>query len=397
MTEQEGFELKKPVIFENEFKEQEVSKFFVSHLGSAEVDGLVVGLHAREPANSEAARVLGRAFPSISKRELSRLYQGWRESWGSAELPHGLIDRVPYSKLLDAFQRLYESSEPRTDNLVRAIASDCDASWAIAEENRVTTDPNRPVLKPAQGLTLEDGTRILTGSPSLISRVPFHWLVDAVAENTVGIDDQGELKKPFLLLSIHGMDDGMDGKAREGQDIVIAGGSVRKKKPVRIIDPEVRKWFVETFMVKVKKEGVTVRNESGEGRRLLQVAVHTLGLKDARVYRYEGDQLIVEKKDPQGLRFAAALQGLEDFREGRNYNVSGFKVDKDGRVNKVEKEISVGAKGSNFQVIQAELTDERVRRDVVAQRGVEKIFSELLVEFSQGNYKDYKTQAVKLD
>jgi hypothetical protein len=275
--------------------------------------------------------------------------------------------------LMKACRKIWNRVERPVDDITKAVADGCNASWWIAKKSRLWADANRESFfhKP-RGVEVAIGeeTKLLqTKEYPTSARAALYWALSKTIEDTVGLDEFGQVEAPFLRLALHGMTN------REHADVVIGGGDLKLGDEGKLASEKVLRWFGKTLVEKVAERGVGVElGGDDDKRRTPTVAIHH---RDPRVEVLEKglDGEIVStfvKRD--GASLSGAGLGVEHFRIGDKFRVK----DVDGK----ERDLYFPGFGKEFHTIQLELSN-RVRKNSEVRQAFEEVLAEMMVEFSE--------------
>lgn len=226
------------------------------------------------------------------------------------------------------------------------------------------------LLSPARGATLSSGEVIPSKEYPTSVQAALYWAVRRVAERSVGLDEEGKVKAPFVRLAIHGMVD------TPQSDIVLGGGNVRPGKEEKPASDTVLRWVAETLASKLAERGVTVPDLQEEGSsRSPVVAIHRLGDDEVELFTVGADKRVVARRVArQGTSFSAGGIGLGYYRTGARFEVE----DVSGK----QRSLEFPGLGEEFHTIHA-VTCSSLRMQKANREALAGVVSELLVGFSE--------------
>ncbi len=150
------------------------------------------------------------------------------------------------ARIILQIKRLHEDY---TGELTTDVATQSSGSYFIARFVRRYLDANRP----AESRKIKKQSRIEFGHGYQFAQ---YYLLQRMFKETIGQEKEGEAKKPFLHISLHGKTD----KSGDVGDVILANGLKYGKMPC---DPQIARWFAERFNAKMRERNIK-DEESGE-------------------------------------------------------------------------------------------------------------------------------------
>jgi len=357
---------------EPDVKERSIKKYWEYREGSPEMPVVFVIPHSQKPSAMEMAGLLREKFPKRDMEELNSLAKKWIVA-SSSEKPHKVLssDHLDYT-VYDSIQRLRDVNEVQTSEIVGETTNRMDQEEKPAvlasKRSRMFGDPNRPSFfhKPTGVGKRGKENFIQTKEYPTSVRASWYWALEKKLKDSMGLDADGKLLKPFLQIAIHGMKDRKMESGESAYDVVIGGGNLAKGEAGELASPEVLDWFSKNMAEKLTQV---------EDCREMRVAIDRKGKEEVEIFELGEDNEVIKKEAQKvGPGLSGAGLGLEFFRHGKTYKVE----DLGGNT----RELKLPGLGKNFNTIQLEIS-RKIRGNSLLRETFSKILAELAVDFKR--------------
>lgn len=361
-----------------ETQETAIHKYWEIIPGSGDIHALIVAPHGIKSNRSELLSQLREQYPDRERVWLEGKIDEWLQA-PKGEKPHKTLPETdPRFPIFAAIAAARDHVDPHTDELAKAAADGGgERVWvALAKKSRMRSDANRSSWfhKPRGSAEGEPHFLQTREFPTSV-RASMYWVATKAVEATVGIDEQGHAKEPFLQLVVHGMSDRVDKTTQDRYDIVIGGGSTRKGTEGWLANPKVLRWFSQRLAQELHQQAMTV--PKGEGVEPVKVVIDWAGKPNVEAFQVDEAGEVEKTSLPRiGVGLSGKGLGLEYFRTGHVYRETT--VDKE--TPEPLPDLQFPGFGVNFQTVQLELSNA-LRTDPVAMEKLAGILHTLSKEF----------------
>lgn len=344
-------------------QERGIKRHFSIEIGRVPV--LVDAIHSQEPRLFEVREVLGERYPDVTAGQWERLYRGFIKSPRGMKKDNKYFRDRPNYEEMQAIAKVFNTFEKPTGYMAREIALEGDTSWMVAKLSRMWGDANRKTFfdKP-RGIKIEKEL-IQTVEQPTTARAALFWAVRRAASETAGITEEGEVKKPFMRLALHGM-----ANRKDDVDLVVGGGSMIPGEEQYLASEVVLDWFAKELVL-----GINDKVKQGSMPREMKLAIHYIKDKQAKVYSVNSEgEVEVSMMEKEGTSLSGSGLGLDYFRDGNIFEVEDIK----GR----KRRLSIPGFGKGFQTVQLEVS-RRVRDGKQARINLTEVLSEVVSDFPE--------------
>jgi len=292
-----------------EVKKRAINKYWAVIDGALDKPVLIVAPHGKSPGRGELISLVCEKYSNISYEEAERLVTGWL-SQDEEVLKEN-------QEILAIIKRIADRWDEQTDRIAQEIGRRVGATTAVAKKSRMWADLNRRSFFHKPRGSGEGESFVQTKEYPTSARASWYWLVEKEQEKTVGLNEDGEVQRPFLQLSIHGAGNRIT-EGEDGCDFVIGGGDARGGK-MRLADQKVIEWFSASLAEKIFNR----RLEIQEGLPINQASRVAIDKKGGNLTLFEFDEKgqLARRQRGKGFALSGAWLGLEYFRGGRDFQV----------------------------------------------------------------------------
>ncbi|PIS08756.1 hypothetical protein COT75_04715 [Candidatus Beckwithbacteria bacterium CG10_big_fil_rev_8_21_14_0_10_34_10] len=218
---------------DEKIKERAINKYLEVKDGNLPI--VVDAVHEQLPNSAELWQLMKQKYPDLKINEI--------------ELSLERIKKFEKkeTKSLDYFDqevlKVRDLYDQDTGLLARQVSQLLDVNTIVAKKPRLWADMNRNWW--VRGMAELGEKQIFSREYSRSSRAALFWGLEKIVKRTVGLDEDGKVKGPFLRVALHGMAN------REGFDIAIAGAK-------NIADQDLRNKFISRLQEEIKNKGFMV-------------------------------------------------------------------------------------------------------------------------------------------